>query len=54
MEAGIDAQLLEHSEMHAAIQRYFEVGESLANAVGDEERAEDVRNMRRSFVGAAA
>ena len=54
VEAGIDAQLFEHSEMHAAIQRYFELGESLADTVGDVEGAKAVRDTSRRLFGAAA
>ncbi len=52
--ASIDARLFEHSEMHAALQRYFDLAKSLADAVGDVEGAKAVRDTSRRVFGAAA
>ena len=52
--ANVDARLFEHSEMRAGLQRYFELGESLADTVGDVEGAKAVRDTSRRVFGAAA
>lgn len=50
----VDAQLKGHSQMHAAIQRYFALGRALAEAMGDEEAEEQVRRVERALPGVAA
>ena len=54
VEAEVDTQLFEQSQMRPAIQRYFAVGRALAKAAGFTEQAEAMRRMSRRFVGAAA
>ncbi len=49
VEAEIDARLFEHSQMHAALHRYYALGRALAEAVHDEKQAEEMGRMERSL-----
>lgn len=52
VDAGVDAQLQEHSQMHAAIRRHFGVGRRLAEATGDTALAKEMGEEERKYAPA--